>query len=220
MSEFISNLIGDNYIATAVMSLVPLIELKGGIIFARQFMGAGLAFLLAYLGSTIAFIPVYWLLIPILNGLKKIKWFNGFATKIENYFKIKADDALKKQEGKKGAKMSEKLLKQLAVFLFVAIPLPMTGVWTGTAVAVFLGLRFKDSILPIILGNVVAGGLILGLAELWVVAFGSAATLDYVLWGLLALALVLLVVTIVKICKTEPITEPLEEKGQHTKDQD
>lgn len=48
----------------------------------------------------------------------------------------------------------------LGVFLFVAVPLPLTGVWTGTAIAVFSGLKFWQSILAAFAGNVVAGLLI------------------------------------------------------------
>ena len=63
MVEFISNLIGNEYLATIIMSLFPLIELKGSIVFAR---GVGFDFFtslaLSYLGSTIVFILIYFLL--------------------------------------------------------------------------------------------------------------------------------------------------------------
>ena len=200
MVEFIQNLIGNDKIATLIMSFIPLIELKGGIIFAR---GASLNFFesfgLSYLGSTVAFIPVFFLLVPILNLLKKIKWFNAFADKIELFFKDKADAALKKAE-KSGKKAhTEKFYKILGTFIFVAIPLPMTGVWTGTAVAVFLGLEFKDAILPVVIGNFIAGAIISVLAEIILAASGNLAILDYVLYGLFALAAVMLILVIVKI---------------------
>ena len=93
--------------------------------------------------------------------------------------------------------------KFFAVFIFVAIPLPMTGVWTGTAIAVFLNLKFHQSILPIMIGNLVAGGIILGLAE-FCLAVWNINSLDYILWGLLGLAVILLVLTIVKISRKKP----------------
>lgn len=204
MIDLFSSWIGNDYLATVIMSFVPLIELKGGIVFALKPLSVFMAFLLAYVGSTIAFFPVYWLLVPILNGLKKIKWFNGFASKVENYFKNKADQTLKNQQAKnKSSKISETLLKQIGVFVFVAIPLPVTGVWTGTAIAVFLGLKFRHAILPVILGNLVAGGIILGLAELCLVIFGTVDVLDYILYALLGLAVIFLVVTILKISKSK-----------------
>ena len=201
MTQFIQNLIGNDYIATSIMSLIPMIELKGGIVFAR---GVGFNFFvalaLAYLGSTLAFLFVYWLVKPILKLLKKIKWFNTFALKIESYIQNKADNALKKSENKAKKTKSVKFIKQLAVFIFVAIPLPLTGVWMGTAIAVFLNLSFKDTLLPVAIGNLVAGVIISLLAELFI-AVWNIAILDYVLYGLLGLALILLVITIIKISR-------------------
>ena len=205
MVEFISNLIGNDFWATLVMSLFPLIELKGSIVFAR---GVGMdfftAFALSYLGSTVVFIVVYFLLKPILNLLKKIKWFSRIALKCESYCEEKAKSAVENQKKKgKSSNISETLLKQLGVFIFVAIPLPMTGVWTGTAVAVFLGLKFKDVVLPVCLGNLVAGLLISLLAQLCI-SLWNIAVLDYILYALFAIAVVLLAVLIVKVALQKP----------------
>ena len=205
MTEFILKLIGNETLATIFMSFVPLIELKGGIVFAR---GAGFdfiqAFLLAFLGSTIVFIPIYFLLRPILNLLKKIKWFNKIASKIDSYFSDKASETLSKQEKEGNKKIrSETFLKRLGVFIFVAIPLPMTGVWTGTAIAVFFNLRFKDAVLPVVIGNFVAGLIISILAEVCL-SFWNIAVLDYILYVLFALAIILLVIIIIKIAKKKP----------------
>ena len=186
------------------MSLIPMIELKGGIVFAR---GVGfnffLALALAYVGSTVAFLFVYWIVKPILKLMKKIKWFNNFALKIEGYCQERADKALKKSENSAKKAKSATFIKQLAVFIFVAIPLPLTGVWMGTVIAVFLNLSFKKSILPVVIGNLVAGIIISLLAELFIAVWNITA-LDYVLYGLLGLALVLLVITIIKIVRHKP----------------
>ncbi len=88
------------------------------------------------------------------------------------------------------------------MFVFVAIPLPMTGVWTGTAIAVFLDMRFKDAVLPVALGNFVAGAIISLLAELCIV-WWDISVLDYILYALFALAIVLLIVTIVKVSRSK-----------------
>lgn len=205
MTEFLSNLIGNDYLSTIIMSFVPLIELKGGIVFARN-VGFSylLAFGLAYLGSTAVFFPIYWLLRPILNLLKRIKWFNGFAVRVENYFVKKADETLQKQTEKERKKpLSQTFIKQLGVFIFVAIPLPMTGIWTGTAIAVFLGLKFKEAILPALIGNLVAGLIISVLAEVCL-SIWTIAVLDYILYGLFALAIILLIVVIIKIANSKP----------------
>ena len=207
MVGFIQNLIGNDKIAALLMSFIPLIELKGGIIFAR---GAGLgffeSFFLSYLGSTIAFIPVFFLLVPILNLLKKIKWFNAFADKIELFFKDKAAGALIKAEKSGKKARTETFYKMLGTFIFVAIPLPMTGVWTGTAVAVFLNLKFKDAILPVVIGNFIAGAIISVLAEIILALSGNLIVLDYVLYGLFALAAIMLIIAIIKISRKKKST--------------
>ncbi|MBQ7339850.1 MAG: small multi-drug export protein [Clostridia bacterium] len=201
MTEFISNLIGNEYWATIVMSLVPLIELKGGIVYAQSAgINEFLSLLLAWIGSTIVFIPIFWLLRPILNLLKKIKFIDKLALKLEGYFEKKSSEALEKEQSKHKKQRSVDFIKALSVFIFVAIPLPMTGVWTGTAIAVFLNLKFKKSILPITLGNLVAGLLILLLS---VICKAININLDYVLYGLFILAVILFFVFLFKVILTK-----------------
>lgn len=201
MVEFISNLISNEYVATIIMSLFPLIELKGGIVYAQ---GVGinpiLSLLLAYIGSTIVFIPIFFLLRPILNLLKKIKFVNKIATKIEAYFEQKAESELSKQMKKRGEGRSAEIIKQISIFIFIAIPLPVTGVWTGTAIAVFLGLRFIKVIIPATIGNLIAGILILLLS---LVCKEIGIPLDYVLNGLFILAVIMLVFLIVKVMRVK-----------------
>ena len=198
MVEFISNLINNDYLSTIILSFVPLIELKGGIIFAQ---GVGfnifLSLILALLGSTVSFFLVFFALKPILSLLKKWKWFNKFATKIENYFTEVGEDALNKQT-KGQSHRSVDFIKKMTVFIFVAIPLPMTGVWTGTAIAVFLNLSFKDACPMVILGNFIAGAIMSVLAVVCTAIWGIQS-LNVVLWILFALAIILLVIFIVKI---------------------
>lgn len=195
--EAVNNAIGSPALTAMLVSLVPLIELKGAILFARA---SGLGFFAAlgasYLGSTIVAVPIFFLLRPILNLLKKIKWFNGFANKVEEYFRKKAEQ-VKNRKGR----LSEDGIKMLGVFIFIAIPLPMTGVWTGTAVAVFLGLKFKQILLPVLGGNLVAGVIISVLAELFI------DYVDIILYVLFALVVVMLIVFIVKVALTKPKTE-------------
>ncbi|MDY6368003.1 MAG: small multi-drug export protein [Clostridia bacterium] len=216
MTDFIKNLIGNDLISTVIMSIIPLIELKGGIVFAR---GVGFSFFealgLGYLGSTLVFFPVFFLLKPILNLLKRIRGISKFSYKIENFFNGKAEKVLKTRgESTKDASSKSTFYKCVGVFLFVAIPLPMTGVWTGTAVAVFLGLKFKEAVLPVAIGNAVAGLLISALAELCLSVWTIKA-LDYLLWGLFALAVIVLVITILTMTLSKP-----KEKTQNSDTED
>ncbi len=210
LTKFISDLIGNDYIATILMSFVPMIELKGGIVFAfGVFKNILLALGLAYIGSTAVFFPIYWLLRPILELMKKIKWFKGLAVKVESYFEKKATETLEKRKEKNRKALSETFIKQLGVFIFVAIPLPLTGVWTGTAIAVFFNLKFKEAVLPVVLGNLVAGILI---SLLTLLCHAIGINLDIVLWALLGLAAVLLIFTIVKISLSKPKEKDSDKK--------
>jgi uncharacterized membrane protein len=197
MTEFISNLIGNEYIATVIVSLFPLIELKGGIVYAQS---AGinfvLSFLLAYLGSTIVYILVYFLVKPVLALLKKIQWVKGFAERVEYYFEKKANNALEERKNKNKKIKNQNFLKAMAVSVFVAIPLPMTGVYAGTILAVFLGLSFVETVLPVAIGNFIAGVLILILSA---VCKALNVDLDLVLYVLLGIGIILLSATIIKI---------------------
>jgi len=81
------------------------------------------------------------------------------------------------EKGEKGGKkLQEKAGRGLyfALFLFVGIPLPGTGAWTGTLAASFLDMDFKKSVIAIMLGVVLAG-IIMGLAATGI--FGAAGAL-------------------------------------------
>lgn len=171
MTEFLQNLfvtLFDNNIilATILISMIPVIELRGAIPFATNphfwgnlAMGQWTAFGWSLLGSC-AIVPILALLfIPVMNLLKRIKFFNKFATAIENRIKSKTTNIENAEE--KSKTFSRGYWKKiLAVFVFVAVPLPFTGVWTGTCVAIFIGLDYLSTCLSVMLGNVVAGALI------------------------------------------------------------
>ena len=121
MVQFIQNLIGNDALATAIMSFIPLIELKGGIIFARGAgIGAWQSLGLSYLGSTAAFVPVFFLLLPVLKLLKKLKWFSSFAQKVEGYFATKRRARWKKPK-KAAKKRGRKPFIKRLVLLFSSL---------------------------------------------------------------------------------------------------
>ena len=193
--QFLADLFGAP-LATFLGSMIPLIELKGSIMFGRsEQVGLNFfeAFGISFLGSTLVFFILFFLLVPVLNLLKKWKFFSRLAVSVEEYIAEKAQHQLDKQgEDKNSSPLS---IKKWAVFLFVAIPLPMTGVWMGTALAVFMNLRFKEAVFPVVCGNFIAGLIISFLAELFL------PYVDYILYGLFVLAAVFLIVFLVKIVK-------------------
>ena len=126
--------------------MIPLIELRGGIILGHFLeMPALEVFALCFLANCIPIPFVILLIRPIFNWLKKFKKIEKLITKIEN----KAIE--------KSGKVKANRYEMLGLFLFVAIPLPGTGAYTGSLIAVLLNMRIKYALPAIILGVLVAG---------------------------------------------------------------
>lgn len=126
-----------------VISMIPILELRGSLIAAgflkMKFLST---FIIAVLGN---FLPIPFILIfidKIFAWLKKTRLKN-LVERLENRALSKSDQIRK--YGKWG------------LFIFVAIPLPGTGAWTGSLAASLLRMKPKDAIFPIFMGIVVAG---------------------------------------------------------------
>ena len=136
-----------------IISMIPLIELRGAIPVAIG-MDLGLpewaVLIIATIGNIIPIPIIYFFARKVLEWGSKKKW-----KPLQQFYNF----CLKK--GKKGG---EKLLKKagnygtyFALFLFVAIPIPGTGAWTGTLAASILNLDFKKTMFAIIAGVLTAG---------------------------------------------------------------
>ena len=201
--EFLQSITDNPYLTVVLTSMFPLIELKGAIPVGTA-LGLGLwqTAGLAYIGSTIISLPIFFLLVPVFNLMKKWKPLSRLVEKIEGVFKRQAE----KVRAKGGAGNVKRMLS-MGVYIFVALPLPLTGVWTGTAIAVFLGLNFKESILPIVFGNLTAGSIITLLTYLF------KDYVEYIILGLFAVAIIMLIVFIVKVAISKP-EQASEGEGQ------
>ena len=181
IKQFFTNTFTNPYVATILIAMIPIVELRGAIPYmyfarlsTRGFAGVSKAFLTAFIGSSLVVPFLLLLLIPTINWLKKRKIFRRLAEWVEKHFAKKSqklEDKIAKKEGEDApldlAQPDEQAVlrkkkrieraKYLGVFAFTAIPLPLTGVWTASAVAAFLKLDFKKSMFWIILGNFVAG---------------------------------------------------------------
>ncbi len=142
------------YIACFIVSMIPLIELRGAIPVAYVFEGLnpdGFNLLLGYVIIAIGnMIPV-----PIIFFFaRKVLEWGADKPVIGKFFSFCLD---------KGHKGGEKLQSKagrglfVALMLFVGIPLPGTGAWTGTLAASILDMKFKDSIIAVICGVALAG---------------------------------------------------------------
>lgn len=168
MSEWIKELFvaifGNNsLLATIIISMIPIVELRGAIPFgsATSFWGEHAlelweSLLFSLLGSTLVCVILTFLFWPMFKWLKQTKAFKKLALWVENKLNNKAENINNKTENEKDAKKI-KWLKIIGIFGFVAIPLPLTGVWTGTCLALFIGLNKKQTMSTVILGNIVAG---------------------------------------------------------------
>lgn len=131
-------------IITALISMIPLIELRGSILVGGTL---NLPFIETFIASVIGnMIPIPFILLfieKIFDWMKEVKGLEKIANGIE----------------KKAMSKSEQIEKYgyLGLFLFVAIPLPGTGAWTGSLLAVLFRLKRWKSLAFIFLGVITAG---------------------------------------------------------------
>ena len=127
-----------------VISLCPVLECRGGMIAARLMEIPFIkAFLICYLGNMLPIPFIILFIRKIFDFLRKFKIFAKIVERLEA----------------KGEKNKEKILKYEAwgLLVFVAIPLPGTGGWTGALMAALLDIRMKKSLPIIALGVLIAG---------------------------------------------------------------
>lgn len=144
-----------HYLIIFFISMVPLIELRGAIPYA-------VGFNLPLLPSYIICILGNMLPVPIifLFARKVLEW-GADKPVIGKFFTF----CLEKGH-KGGVKLQEKAGRGLfvALMLFVGIPVPGTGAWTGTLAASLLDMDFKSSVIAVLLGVILAG-VIMGLVS-------------------------------------------------------
>ncbi|MBP5374264.1 MAG: small multi-drug export protein [Bacteroidales bacterium] len=136
------------YLIIFLISMVPLIELRGAVPVA--------------VGMELPIVPS--LLLCVLGNMLPVPFIFLFARKILDWGKDKkligafCRWCLEKGE-KAGAKLESKAGRGLyvALLLFVGIPLPGTGAWTGTLAASFLNMDFRKSVIYVLLGVLLAG---------------------------------------------------------------
>ena len=142
------------YILAFLVSMVPLIELRGGVPVAMTMgMSAPVAIIVCALGNMLPVPFIYLFARKVLIWGSTKPHIGPLFTKILT----------------KGEKAGQKLVATasrrglfLALLLFVGIPLPGTGAWTGTLAASFLNMGFKSTVASVCLGVIIAG-IIMGL---------------------------------------------------------
>jgi uncharacterized membrane protein len=174
--EFFKQVINNPYLVVLIISVLPLIELRGAIpVGFSMFIAYGMpvelailnSFIIAFIGSSLIFPVIYVGLEWGLGLLEKIKFLRKIIKKIRAKFNIKAvklqqevNHGTKDISDLKEYKLKLQKIQFYALYAFVAVPLPLTGVYTASAVGVFAKVSFKKALFPIILGNFTAGVLI------------------------------------------------------------
>ena len=145
-----------NYILVFLISMVPLIELRGAVPF-----GVGMqldlfwVYVLAILGNMLPVPFIYFFARKVLVWGSDKKFIGKFC----KFCLEKGEKGGKKLQAKAGRGLF------FALLLFVGIPLPGTGAWTGTLAASMLDMDFKSSVIAVMLGVILAG-IIMGLASM------------------------------------------------------
>lgn len=134
-----------------IVAALPLIELRGAIpLGVMNGMSPFHAFFISLLGSSLPIPFIFFLIRPLFEMLSKFKLLQLKIDKLIKKTLLKSDNIRK--------------YEFWGLLLFVAIPFPGTGVWSGTLAAVLLDLRFKTAFPAILIGNIIAGIIMLNVS--------------------------------------------------------
>jgi len=136
------------WIWVILLAMMPIAELRGAILLAlgRYDLDPLLVIPLIIAAN---FLPVPFILLflqPVENFLRQWPFWDRLMTRVFEHTRNKTQKRIERWES-------------LALILFVAIPLPVTGAWTGSLAAYLFGLDFKKSLLFIFLGICIAGAI-------------------------------------------------------------
>ena len=134
-----------------IISMMPILELRGGLLAASLLGMKGVSsFIICFLGNIIPIPFILWFITPLFNKMKKTKIFSGLVSKLEKKAMSKKDQIEKFQ--------------YWGLMLFIGVPLPGTGAWTGCLIAALLDMNKKKALLFSILGVLMAGIIMMILA--------------------------------------------------------
>ena len=159
--EFLTGTTSGKCLFTMLVSMLPIIELRGGLPFG---VALGLPYYLAFPAAVVGnLIPAPFIIVYIRRIFELMRKYlpslNGLVDKLEKKAHLK---------GKKVQKY-----QYLGLWLFVAIPLPGTGAWTGSLAAAFLGMRLKKAMPAVVLGVLAAGCVMLALTHMGINLFSG-----------------------------------------------
>jgi len=142
MLDWISTL--PDKLAVIIVAALPIFELRGSIPLGLYLkMPVAQVFILSIIGNMLPIVPWLFLLEPISNYLRRFSLFKKFFDWLFERTKKKADIVQK--------------YEALGLAIFVAVPLPMTGAWSGAIAASLFKIKFRYALAAIFLGVIGAG---------------------------------------------------------------
>ena len=132
------------YIKLILISMVPVIELRGTIpLGIAMDLNPMYVYLSCLIGSSIVSIPIILVFRQVIDYLRHRKYFNIAIRWVDSKIESRAKKL--------------KAASILGLIIFVGVPLPTTGSWSGAALASILKMRIKDALLGVFIGNAIAG---------------------------------------------------------------
>ena len=145
LMEWLTGTMAGEFTLTMLVSMVPVVELRGGIPFG---VTAGLPVWAAYLAAVIGnLLPVPFIIVYIR---RIFQWMRRRSARLNDLA-----DRLERKAHLKGQKVTK--YKYLGLAIFVAIPLPGTGAWTGALAAAFRDMPLRRALPSIFIGVLIAG---------------------------------------------------------------
>ena len=139
------------YIKLMLLSMLPIIELRGSIpLGIAMDLKPLYVYIACLIGSSLVSIPVVLIFRQVIEFFRHRKYFN---------IVIRWIDAKIERRAKK-----LKAASILGLIIFVGVPLPTTGSWSGAALASIFKMRIKDALLGVFIGNIIAGAIMLGVS--------------------------------------------------------
>lgn len=151
-----------DWFATMIIAALPISELRGAIPVAMGVYGMSPfpAYFFSVIGNMLPVVPILLFLEPVSDFLRRFRIFDIFFTWLFERTRRNHTERFEKYG-------------TLALTLFVAVPLPVTGAWTGCAAAFVFGIKFRHALPAIAAGVMIAGVIVItftmmgiGLADL------------------------------------------------------
>lgn len=204
LDSFIQNLqatltdwFGYPWIAVVILAMMPIVEARLAVPMAMTCgYKAWQSFFIGFLGSSLPAPLLLLVLIPFIKWLAKTRLFRKLGETVYEKFQKKSESV---------DKNSSDFKKMLGLFIFVAMPLPLTGVWTGCAVASIIGLKYHKALLSVVAGNAVACAILSVLCY-----FLPQSVINIVIAVVAAIAVVVVLVLLCKAIfrkKSAPVNE-------------